>query len=170
MQALAPPHAVAELEIPVGRHLRCGRERLLARGSDDEFSLNRGSSKDLGSAVTAFEPELPDVERRQRFRLLLSAFRVCHILRQESRTTAICCRVLSSLRHRIAPSGSGGTGRRTSLRGWRSQDRGGSNPPFRTNNLQRFWQSVNCQVVKYVVKLGRAVKRTALGPAPSHQR
>ena len=26
---------------------------------------------------------------------------------------------------------SGGTGRRTSLRGWRSQERGGSNPPFR---------------------------------------
>src|SRR5207253_2262490 len=29
--------------------------------------------------------------------------------------------------------GSGGTGRRTSLRGWRSQERGGSNPPFRTS-------------------------------------
>src|SRR5947209_3827317 len=120
MRALAPPHAVAELEIPVGRHLRCGGERLLARGSDDEFSLNVGASKDLGSAVTAFEPELPDVERRQRFRLLLSASRVCHILRQESRTTAICCQVLSSLRHRIAPSGSGGTGRRTSLRGFKT--------------------------------------------------
>ena len=34
------------------------------------------------------------------------------------------------------PRGSGGTGRRTSLRGWRSQERGGSNPPFRTNNLR----------------------------------
>ncbi len=31
------------------------------------------------------------------------------------------------------PRGSGGTGRRTSLRGWRSQERGGSNPPFRTS-------------------------------------
>src|ERR1043165_7463074 len=31
--------------------------------------------------------------------------------------------------------GSGGTGRRTSLRGWRSQERGGSNPPFRTIRL-----------------------------------
>jgi hypothetical protein len=31
-----------------------------------------------------------------------------------------------------ASRGSGGTGRRTSLRGWRSQERGGSNPPFRT--------------------------------------
>ena len=30
------------------------------------------------------------------------------------------------------PRGSGGTGRRTSLRGWRSQDRRGSNPLFRT--------------------------------------
>ena len=30
---------------------------------------------------------------------------------------------------------SGGTGRRTSLRGWRSQERGGSNPPFRTIRL-----------------------------------
>ena len=30
--------------------------------------------------------------------------------------------------------GSGGTGRRTSLRGWRSQERGGSNPPFRTKS------------------------------------
>jgi hypothetical protein len=43
-------------------------------------------------------------------------------------------------------------------------------PPSATNNLQRLWQSVNCQVVKYVVKLGRAVKRTALGPASSHHR
>jgi hypothetical protein len=37
---------------------------------------------------------------------------------------------------------SGGTGRRTSLRGWRSQERGGSNPPFRTTfrikGLQQF--------------------------------
>ena len=33
----------------------------------------------------------------------------------------------------IAARESGGTGRRTSLRGWRSQERGGSNPPFRTN-------------------------------------
>ena len=32
------------------------------------------------------------------------------------------------------PRESGGTGRRTSLRGWRSQERGGSNPPFRTNS------------------------------------
>ena len=31
------------------------------------------------------------------------------------------------------PRESGGTGRRTSLRGWRSQDRGGSSPPFRTS-------------------------------------
>jgi hypothetical protein len=37
----------------------------------------------------------------------------------------------------IPPSESGGIGRRTSLRGWRSQDRGGSSPPFRTNHLQR---------------------------------
>ena len=34
-------------------------------------------------------------------------------------------------------SGSGGTGRRTSLRGWRSQERGGSNPPFRTNHINQ---------------------------------
>ena len=32
------------------------------------------------------------------------------------------------------PRESGGTGRRTSLRGWRSQERGGSNPPFRTKS------------------------------------
>ena len=37
MEALAPAHAVAELEIPVGRHLGCRGERLLAGGSDDEF-------------------------------------------------------------------------------------------------------------------------------------
>ena len=35
-------------------------------------------------------------------------------------------------RPKTPPRGSGGTGRRTSLRGWRSQERGGSNPPFRT--------------------------------------
>ena len=59
MQALASSHAVAELEIPVGRHLGCGGERLLAGRSHDQFSLNVGASKDLGSAVAAFEPELP---------------------------------------------------------------------------------------------------------------
>ena len=37
MQALAPSHAVEELEIPVGRHLGCGGERLLAGGSQDQF-------------------------------------------------------------------------------------------------------------------------------------
>ncbi len=35
-------------------------------------------------------------------------------------------------RPKTPPRGSGGTGRRTSLRGWRSQERVGSNPPFRT--------------------------------------
>ena len=38
---------------------------------------------------------------------------------------------------RTHPRESGGTGRRTSLRGWRSQERGGSNPPFRTIRLAR---------------------------------
>ena len=47
-------------------------------------------------------------------------------------------RSTSSVRLRAGPlpRESGGTGRRTSLRGWRSQERGGSNPPFRTNTLQ----------------------------------
>jgi hypothetical protein len=39
-------------------------------------------------------------------------------------------------------------GRRTSLRGWRSQDRGGSNPPFRTNNLRRVCHLIAGQPVK----------------------
>ncbi len=48
----------------------------------------------------------------------------------EPRTTAI-------LQVRSSPRGSGGIGRRTSLRGWRSQERGGSSPPFRTSNQFR---------------------------------
>src|SRR5678816_4751970 len=49
--------------IQFGRHiLKEGRE---------QRSWERGA---------AFEPELPDVERGQRFRLLLSASHVCHIL------------------------------------------------------------------------------------------
>ena len=36
-------------------------------------------------------------------------------------------------RQTTLPRESGGIGRRTSLRGWRSQDRGGSSPPFRTS-------------------------------------
>jgi hypothetical protein len=72
MQALAPAHAVSELEIPVGRHLRRGGKRLLARGSDDQFSLDVGASEDLGNAVAAFGPQLPDVERGQRFRLVVA--------------------------------------------------------------------------------------------------
>jgi hypothetical protein len=34
----------------------------------------------------------------------------------------------------LLPRESGGIGRRTSLRGWRTQVRGGSSPPFRTNS------------------------------------
>jgi len=43
--------------------------------------------------------------------------------------------------------------RRMVLRGWRSQDRGGSNPPFCTNNLRLLLKDiVTGQVVKYLVK------------------
>ena len=46
-------------------------------------------------------------------------------------------------RHPHLLCGSGGIGRRTSLRGWRSQERGGSSPPFRTtfriNRLTDIW-------------------------------
>jgi hypothetical protein len=38
--------------------------------------------------------------------------------------------------------------RRTSLMGWRSQDREGSNPFFRTNNLRRFIGGGGGQPVK----------------------
>jgi hypothetical protein len=44
----------------------------------------------------------------------------------------VCCRWPRAPGAAPTDRGSGGTGRRTSLRGWRSQERGGSNPPFRT--------------------------------------
>jgi hypothetical protein len=34
------------------------------------------------------------------------------------------------------------------LMGWRSQDRGGSSPPFRTNNLEGFSDLTSGQLVK----------------------
>ena len=54
---------------------------------------------------------------------------------ERRRAAARCGAAGKEVRH-ILPRESGGTGRRTSLRGWRSQERGGSNPPFRTNNLR----------------------------------
>jgi serine/threonine protein kinase len=35
--------------------------------------------------------------------------------------------------------------------GWRLQNRGGSSPPFRTNNLRTFLRPACCQVVNSVV-------------------
>ena len=46
------------------------------------------------------------------------------------------------------PRESGGTGRRTSLRGWRSQERGGSNPPFRTSLRLSRTQPKACNVTR----------------------
>src|SRR5438132_175080 len=62
-----------------------GFDRLAGR-ADDAFSLKVGAGEDLGGPVAAFEPELADIERGQRFRLLLSPLGVCHILGKESRT------------------------------------------------------------------------------------
>ena len=49
-------------------------------------------------------------------------------------TTAEACVMLRHAPTRQYACGSGGIGRRTSLRGWRWQHRGGSNPPFRTTH------------------------------------
>ena len=52
--------------------------------------------------------------------------------------------LLSGFRWHVPPCGSGGTGRRTSLRGWRPQGRGGSNPPFRTNLRSLAHEASSC--------------------------
>ena len=70
--------------------------------------------------------EAGDRSRRRRHPRPRSRLRRSSHLRRRSSTRR------QQHRRDLASCGSGGTGRRTSLRGWRSQERGGSNPPFRT--------------------------------------
>jgi hypothetical protein len=65
-----------------------------------------------------------------------------------------------ALRNRPAQAspdcGSGGIGRRTSLRGWRSQERGGSSPPFRTTHSAspHSWRVTEPQALDLRLRLG----------------
>ena len=105
--------------------------RRLAGAFPDGFPVEKRASVQRRVPVAPFHSEFSVVKFDDGFDGLLSSLDGSHKLGKQCPAVRRW-QVLASHLRGFSVSGSGGTGRRTSLRGWRSSEHRGSNPRFRT--------------------------------------